>query len=340
MVAALRKRWFVWCLLAAVVVAAVAPDVVDAVVRVFPPRWVVATTLFCMAWTLESHRLWRAFVQPAPALLAVVISYGFVPLLGWAVSFLLPTEFRIGLLVATSVPCTLASATIWTRLAGGNEATALMVTMATTCTSWLVTTSWLSLTTATQVEIDAAAMMRDLVLYLVLPVAIGQSARWPALLRHIADRGRTLLSVVSRLLILIIILQAVVLATRGLAQTTTIGWQLVGLLPIAGVAVSTHLAALGTGYWISGWLGFDTSNRIAVAFASSQKTLPVGLLLVHTYYREFPLAIVPMVFFHVGQLLVDTLIAERFRQHRADLPGKRTSSETVADSAADSLMQP
>jgi sodium/bile acid cotransporter 7 len=55
----------------------------------------------------------------------------------------------------------------------------------------------------------------------------------------------------------------------------------------------------------------ERAEQIAVAFAGSQKTLPVGLFLFEAYYRaDYPLAVVPLLFYHAGQLLADTVIAD------------------------------
>jgi sodium/bile acid cotransporter 7 len=78
------------------------------------------------------------------------------------------------------------------------------------------------------------------------------------------------------------------------------------------VCVGTHLTALAVGLWSSKGLGFDRPNQIAVAFACSQKTLPVAIYLFDAHYQSTPLAVVPLVLYHVGQLTVDTFIAERF----------------------------
>src|SRR5207249_8435623 len=120
----------------------------------------------------------RSLVRPWPALWATVVSYAFLPAAAWLVGHLLPhIDYQVGLMISASVPCTLASAVIWTRMAGGNEATALLVILLTTCTSWLVTTAWVVLGTGTVVSIDTAAMIRDLLVFLILPVALGQSLR-------------------------------------------------------------------------------------------------------------------------------------------------------------------
>jgi predicted Na+-dependent transporter len=50
-----------------------------------------------------------------------------------------------------------------------------------------------------------------------------------------------------------------------------------------------------------------------VAFAASQKTLPVGLVLYDQYFREeYPFAVMPVLAYHVGQLLVDTVFAKQW----------------------------
>jgi len=76
------------------------------------------------------------------------------------------------------------------------------------------------------------------------------------------------------------------------------------------VCLGIHLAALAGGFWSSRALRFDRPSQIAVAFACSQKTLPVALVLFDYFKERYPLAVVPMVLYHLGQLFVDTFIAD------------------------------
>ena len=60
----------------------------------------------------------------------------------------------------------------------------------------------------------------------------------------------------------------------------------------------------------------DRGRQIAIAISCSQKTLPISLALFDRYFARaeptpFPLAVVPLLFYHAGQLLLDTLIAQR-----------------------------
>src|SRR6185436_1965031 len=130
-------------------------------------------------------------------------------------------DLRVGLLLAASVPCTLASCVLWTRMAGGNEATALCSVLVSTLSSWFATTAWLTNTTGADVELPAGRMMLDLVLTLIVPTALGQSLRfWPTG-RRFADRHKALLSAFAQLFILGIVLKA----SAGVGRELQIGDQ-------------------------------------------------------------------------------------------------------------------
>jgi sodium/bile acid cotransporter 7 len=314
----LFKHWFLLALVLGLGLAGLRPDWLRPLTARVPPRGVVGLALFIMAWGLESRSLWRALLRPMPALAAVLVSYGALPALGWLAGRLVPEpDYRIGLLVVTSVPCTLASAVLWTRMAGGSEATALLVILLTTTTSWLVTPAWLTRTTGAAVGVDAAAMMGELLVVLVVPVSVGQLARMATPLARLADRAKSVLGVVSRLLIFAILLKAAAdVADRLTARAELPAPGL--LLGTAGLCVGLHLTALIAGLGCGRALGFDRPSCIAFAFAGSQKTLPVALLLFETYFKDtYPLAVLPILFYPVGQLVVDTFIAEQLARRGA-----------------------
>lgn len=310
-----QKRWFLLLLIAGGLVVWLRPEWLGWV-RWIDPRAAIAPALFFTAWGLPSRSLLRAILRPAPALWATAISYGVLPAGAWLAGFLLHGEdLRVGLLVIAAVPCTLASALLWTRFAGGNEATALLVILLTTCTSWLATTAWLSAVVGADVQINSASMMSGLFLVLVLPVGLGQGLRLSARLAQLAETHRVALGVASRLLIFVILLKAAldVLDRLGGEESTLTA----GPLALAAViCIGVHTLALGFGFASSRLVGFGRAEAIAVAFSCSQKTLPVALFLFDSYFKTaYPLAVVPMVFFHVGQLVVDTFIGDEMSRH-------------------------
>src|SRR5262249_23392974 len=116
----LTRQWFLLTLLGGLVVAAVFHAELKEWVALLPEQYVVAGALFLMAVGLEARSLGRAVSRPWPALWAVLISYAVLPPLAAGFGLLLPgrEDYRLGLLIVASVPCTLASAIVWTRRAG------------------------------------------------------------------------------------------------------------------------------------------------------------------------------------------------------------------------------
>ncbi len=310
-----KRNLFLVLMLAALAATFAAPRTLEAATRHVEPRLTVAVSLFLMALTLPTRSLLGEFARPAAALWAVLFSYGFAPAAAWLLGLLVTSpDLRVGLQLASCVPCTLASAVLWTRLAHGNEATALLAVLGTTVSSWLATTLWLQVTTGAEVALNFADMMRDLVVSLVLPVAAGQLTRvWRAAATR-ADRHKPLLGAVAQGFVLANVLKAGVavgfVLHAGEARLTSNYVIAAITLPIG-----LHLLTLFGGHASSGWLGFDRPRRVAIAFACSQKTLPVSLLLFQRYYQDlFPLAILPLLFYHVGQLIFDTFLAARWRE--------------------------
>jgi sodium/bile acid cotransporter 7 len=311
----LKERWFLLALLASVACALAVPDVLVPITRPLSPYVVVAAALFIMAWTMPSRRLGDELAQPWAAAWAMVISYLFLPAFGWLVGGLSPSpDLRIGLLLAASVPCTLASCVLWTRMAGGNEATALVAVLGCTLASWLVTPLWLAVGAGSQIRLDPAPMMIDLAITLLIPVALGQALRlWPTA-RRLANERKTILSAVAQICVLAIVLKtAAQVGARLHEGAAALSW--LNLSLSAALAMATHIAALFFGFASGRPLGFDRPRRIAIGFCGSQKTLPISVFLFETYFQnDFPLAVIPLLFFHVGQLLFDTMVAHQWRK--------------------------
>ena len=102
---------------------------------------------------------------------------GVCPPLGWLASRMLPPELAIGVIVATAVPCTLATAAVWTRRAGGNDAVAFLVTMITNLGCFVVVPGWLWLLSGVHAEVDYRAIVVGLILLVVVPIVLAQLLR-------------------------------------------------------------------------------------------------------------------------------------------------------------------
>lgn len=310
MLAKVRDRWFLIVLVALLAVGIGWPLETKPLVRWLNADWVVAVVTFIMALPLETSAIWGTVRRPGAAWLGAAMNSGVCPPLGWLASLLLPQELAIGLIVAAAVPCTLATAAVWTRRAGGNDAVAFLVTMITNLGCFLVVPAWLWLLTHVRASVDYQAIITGLVLLIVVPIVLAQLLRQWRSVGHWATRHKKSLSWFAQLGVLTMVLIGAVssgeklLAAEGDSILTATN---VALL-VAGVTF-VHLTALGLGLKLSAALGFTWPDSIAVAFAGSQKTLMVG---AYVATAVGPLAILPMVAYHAVQLFVDTLIADRW----------------------------
>jgi solute carrier family 10 (sodium/bile acid cotransporter), member 7 len=310
----LKRQWFLLSLATVLAVGFLLPG---PLLPLADSAWlrngIVAAVLFLMALPLETRVVARTIRRPWAALLGSAMNMGLLPLLAWGASRLLAGELATGVIVAAVAPSTLASAAVWTRRAGGNDAAAILVTLLTNSTCFLTTPLWLSLMTHTQTRLDVAPMIKDLGLLVVTPMALAQLCRlWPVVARTATDAKR-FCGTLAQLGILCMVLFGAVKCSTHLATTH---WREVvspaDLAMMIGVVVGLHLAALWIGYGLARSLRMSHGDQMAVAFAGSQKTLMVGLYVAINYFGG--LTILPMVAYHVAQLFVDTLIADRWAE--------------------------
>lgn len=314
MIRFLKQRWFL-LLLAMVLVVGIGSGT-----RLRPLadlKWLrdadVAAVLFLMALPLDAATIWRTIRRPLAAVLAVLVSFVVLPLVAWGVSLVVGGGQGPGLLIAAATPCTVASAAVWTRRAGGNDAIATLVTVITNALCFIVTPLWLLVFfggEARSDELEFGQAVLQLGRLVVIPMIAAQLARLYRPLAAWAFRHKVALSVLAQCGILYMVL-------IGAVQT---GLQFAGhagapaLVPgpfdfavmLAAVAL-VHTSMCWFGFQLAGWCGLPRDEQIAVGFSGSQKTLMIGLKVA----LDNHMSILPMVTFHVSQLLIDTLIADR-----------------------------
>ena len=314
MKAFLVRRWFLLTLAAALSAgflgsARLLPLAGSAALRYS----IVASVLFLMALPLEASVMWRTIRRPGPPLLGVAMNIVVLPLLTWLVvtatgDWLLSRDMGLGLLVAAAIPCTLASAAVWTRRAGGNDSVSIMVTVITNATCFLVTPFWLLQTTGKATEIDATQMIVKLALFVVLPMTVAQCVRLARPIGRWATCNTVPLSVIAQLGILSMVFLGAIQTGQRVAASGNRPI-LLEVIVVLLCVIAIHVTILVCGMLISRLMGMDRREQIAVGFAGSQKTLMIGLQVS----MELGFNIIPMVAYHVSQLFVDTLIADRLR---------------------------
>lgn len=321
----LRRHWFLAGLLAVVVIGFAFSEPLRHLPEMSLLRnGIVVTVLFLMAFPLAFGDLQGAIRRPFAAMLATLINAGILPLIARAASLLASGDFAIGINLMAAIPCTLASAAVWTRRAGGNDSVALIVTIVTNSLCFLITPFWLLWTTGSEITITIGAspdgkglslidMVTKLFVVVVLPMAFGQLARLLPNAGNWATRNKFSLGIFAQIGVLMMVLLGCIscgLKLRGLPtdQMPTV----LSFAVMIALVLGIHLCALFLGIGAARQLKFSRPEEIAIAFAGSQKTLMIGLAIATEFYTANPLAILPMVAFHVGQLFLDTAVADRY----------------------------
>ncbi len=310
----LQRRWFLIALFGVLALGigaaeSLAPLAANRALR----NIVVATVLFLMALPLEAGAMWRALSRPWPPLLAVAVNFGLLPLFAWVVSHGLDPIMAPGLLVAAATPCTLASASVWTRRAGGNDSVSILVTILTNASCFLVTPLLLLAMTGKVVDhpdLSLAKMAIKLGLLVVLPMLVAQLLRCSRPLAVWATEQKPSLSVLAQCGILAMVFIGAIRTGQRLAQANADELVPLNLAAMLVAVCTVHTVMLAVSVWLARLFRFTREDQIAVAFASSQKTLMVGLLMA----ISLQVSILPMITYHVTQLLIDTVIADRFRR--------------------------
>ncbi len=280
---------------------------------------IVFVVMWAMGVTLQADTIRRSLTRPLPSLLAIAINVAVVPLLCLPTMWLLPDKFFGGLFITAIVPCTLASASVWTRKAAGDDSIAMMTTVVTNLACVIVVPLGILLVLSQQAEIDVAQQVSKLASIVVVPLLLAQlirrfgAATW-------ADRNKPRLSMLGQVgILLMVVFGAISSATmvdRAGEATTATSWGSFITLIVAAAAV--HTLALCFGVLIARCFQLQRASQIAIGIAGSQKTLMVGLQIA----IDCGVSVIPMLVYHLSQLVIDTLVAERWKRdsdHEHDL---------------------
>ena len=324
------KRWFLIALAIVLAVGITQSTKLEALAGIAAIRYgIVATVMFLMAFPLNASAIWKSMRNPWPPLLACLLNFGLLPLVAWGISIGLSEslglseQMALGIYVAASTPCTLASASVWTRRAGGNDSVAILVTVMTNMVCFFLTPLWLYwMTQGNWPDIPSLSlpnMIMKLALLVVLPMALAQLLRRSSDIARWATDNKTPLGVLAQFGVLAMIFMGSIKTGLKIYAEGGSAIRLEDFWLMVVAVLGLHLFMLALGLFLGYVFGFSRPDRIAVGIAGSQKTLMVGLQVG----IEMGFSILPIVVFHVGQLLLDTLIADHLRRQgkKAKEPG-------------------
>jgi sodium/bile acid cotransporter 7 len=276
---------------------------------------IVFAVMMAMGLTLRRDAIRHSLTRPAAAIISIASNSFLVPFLALPTYLWLPGELFGGLFVASLVPCTLASASVWTRRAGGDDSIAILTTVVTNLACFVVVPLGLALVLARQSEVSAADQIAKLASIVVAPLVLAQLLRQvrisKGLMADWADQNKRALAFFAQFGILLMVM-------LGAAQSAiTVGpaegrspWSLISWGVLIASVSGVHLVALFAAIGLAKGCGVGRSGQIACGFSASQKTLMVGLQIA----IDCGVSVLPMLIYHVGQLLIDTVIADWWKR--------------------------
>ena len=282
-------------------------------------KWTIVTlTMFLMAWPLSFENLKQAGTKPTPTIIACLMNCVFIPLITWPLFFLCGRELGFGLAIAAATPTTLATGAVFVRRAGGNDAVAMLATLITNGTCFLIMPFWIWVMLSSELStgsdaIDQTALLSDsitkLLCFVVLPIFVAQAFRLPGKLGQWATDHKPMLGRWALVGVLSMVLVGAIKMRQRFDSQTGEALSPTDLLITATLVITIHLMAFVVGNYFAKMARLPMADRIAVAISGSQKTLVIGLSMA----IGLGVSIIPLLMYHTFQLLIDSVIVEKFR---------------------------
>lgn len=277
---------------------------------------IVFAVMMATGLSLRADTIGRSVTRPAAAIVAIGCNVLLVPLLAYPTQFFLPYETFGGLWVASLVPCTLASAAVWTRKAGGDDSIAILTTIVTNLACFVVVPAGLYWVLSNQSDLSASQQIAKLAATVVAPLVLAQWLRTVTVSGHVvadwADQRKREISVFAQCGILVMVVLGSSQSGLMMASATDTSdseSSFVGVGLLLGSVAGVHGVALLLAIGLARTLRIGRDQQIACGIAGSQKTLMVGLQIA----IDCGVSVLPMLLYHASQLLIDTVVADRWK---------------------------
>ena len=335
----LIRQWFLVGIIAVITLGLISGRLTGsdsnftAIIHHLHAGWFTAAILFLMSITLDSKKLVGSVRKPGPVIWAILVNMAILPLIAMYVMALqLRTDLAFGLMIAISAPSTMATASVFTRQAKGNDAVSLLVTLLTNGLCVLVTPFWLTLAATPELNLDSNTIHNLIIRLLwtaLLPSAAGQLLRLVPAISKMVDPKKAAFGTIAQFGILTLVFRSVFLNADRLLPTNNGPEMIIAMVWVWIACVLLHLIGLALGWWGGIHFGFQREDRIAVSFSASQKTLPIAVFLASDPelfgVHELDLAVFPILVFHASQLIIDTFLIHRFTRTKQS-PNEPNSS--------------
>ncbi len=322
----LSRDWFLVGMVAAVVLAVFFPDFgrtggpmhagVVANVGIFG-------VFFLHGLGLSTKRMKAGVKRWRLHVLVQAFTFGVFPVL-WlvlhaAVGRWIPADLSLGFLYLCAVPSTISSSVAMTAIARGNVAGAIFNASLSSLLGIVLTPLILSVlarTTGQALPLGEAVL--KLMGLLLLPLVLGQVLR--PVLGGWHERHQRSTQVFDRLVILVLVYASFCdSVASGLFARHGVGV----LAEALGGAALLLGVVLVLATFAARRARFDKEDEIAAVFCGSKKTLASGVPMARLLFGAHPglgLIVLPLMFYHLLQLIVGAVLAERYAARPASVP--------------------
>jgi len=319
----LRRNWFLLGMLAAIALGLLAPEAGRRLNPASVTRLLLIAALFLIAgFTLPSETIGAGLASWRLHLYIQAFLFLLTPALFFLTSLplrrLFGPELTSGILALSVLPTTIASCVVFTQVCGGNVMGTLFNSAFSNLSGVFLSPLLLALLLrGTGQGLPAGellAILRDLGLQILLPLAAGQLLR--RFLKPLAEASRRTLAQLSNALLLGVIFLTMADSAGDpafLAHLVRTPW------PFAYLA-AMQLLLVALAYGGARLLRFPREDLISVAFAAPQKTMAMGVPLLSAYFARSPLGLglvlLPILLYHPWQLLIAGLLRNAFLSGR------------------------
>lgn len=310
--------WFLLGMVAAVALAWLFPDPGARGGALHPEllnKLGVALIFFLHGLALSFQALKQGTLNYRLHLVVQLSTFLLFPLLGVLIFFgtrsLLEPELRVGLFFLCALPSTVSSSVALTAAAHGNVPGAVFNATVSSLLGVFLTPLWLGLLLGSVGQgLELGPVVVDLVIWLVLPLAVGQLLR--PLFGAFAARHKPVINKIDRLTILLLVYTSFCDSMKAGLWSGHGATAPVATFVISGVLLGLVMVTVA---FASRSLKLSAADRVAAIFCGSKKTLASGVPMARLIFGAHPglgLILLPIMIYHPLQLVVGGWLAGRW----------------------------
>ena len=325
----IKKYWFFIGIACVIGIAFTLPDI-GRFVRTYKLLNIgIFIAFFLTGLSLETSSFFEQLKNIKVLLAALISSLIFFPVVAYYLGryfFGDWPDFALVTLIIGVAPVTVASGTVMTAMALGNVPLSLFICVLGNFFSILTIPIMVSLLLQmgdVSIDLPALQMLWGLTLKVLVPIVIGQLLR-PWLKSKIIPFSKAI-SIFNQSIVLMIILNAVSSSASRIMEAGP------ALFLVFLFMIGLHVFIILINKKTAGLIGLDLPSTAAFTIHTSQKTLTISYLVWAGYFATaYPMALIPGIAYHLTQMIMDTFVAQWFR-NKMESSRIPTKGSAIAD---------